>query len=72
MPIVYCYSDTTKNVLITSTYIHLKRVKFAKYTIDLSSVCPRILLSGPAGTTSIFLAVFAIYIYIISLIPADI
>ncbi|RVW54528.1 hypothetical protein CK203_071447 [Vitis vinifera] len=46
----YYLSDTTKNVLITSTYIHLMRIKFAKYTMDLSSVCPRILLSGPAGS----------------------
>ena len=44
------YSDTTKNNLIASTYIHLKCNKFAKYASDLPSVSPRILLSGPAGT----------------------
>ncbi|CAK9178021.1 unnamed protein product [Ilex paraguariensis] len=46
----YYLSDTTKNVLIASTYIHLKRSKFAKYTLDLPTVYPRILLSGPTGS----------------------
>ncbi|KAK4418146.1 ATPase family AAA domain-containing protein 1 [Sesamum alatum] len=46
----YYLSETTKNVLIASTYIHLKCDKFAKYTSDLPTVCPRILLSGPAGS----------------------
>ncbi|KAK9281285.1 hypothetical protein L1049_004182 [Liquidambar formosana] len=46
----YYLSDTTKNVLIASTYIHLKCNKFAKYASDLPTVCPRILLSGPAGS----------------------
>lgn len=44
------FSGTTKDVLITSTYVHMKsQSKFAKYASDLSTVCPRILLSGPAG-----------------------
>lgn len=47
--IVFSDSENTKNVLIASTYIHLKCNEFAKYTSDLSTVCPRILLSGPAG-----------------------
>ena len=43
-------SGTTKDVLIASTYVHMKsESKFAKYASDLSTVCPRILLSGPAG-----------------------
>ncbi|KAL0389623.1 UNVERIFIED_CONTAM: ATPase family AAA domain-containing protein 1 [Sesamum calycinum] len=46
----YYLSETTKNVLIASTYIHLKCDKFAKYTSDLPTVCPRVLLSGPAGS----------------------
>ncbi|XP_028771103.1 uncharacterized protein LOC114728373 isoform X2 [Neltuma alba] len=46
----YFLSDTTKNVLIASTHIHLKCNGFAKYASDLPSVCPRILLSGPAGS----------------------
>ncbi|KAL6978406.1 hypothetical protein U1Q18_020073 [Sarracenia purpurea var. burkii] len=46
----YYLSETTKNVLIASTYIQLKCNKFAKYTSDLPTVIPRILLSGPAGS----------------------
>ncbi|XP_044502674.1 uncharacterized protein LOC123223545 isoform X2 [Mangifera indica] len=46
----YYLCDTTKNVLIASTYIHLKCDKFVKYAADLPTMCPRILLSGPAGS----------------------
>lgn len=46
----YYLSDTTKNVLIASTYIHLKCNKFVRYASDLPTVSPRILLSGPAGS----------------------
>ncbi|KAH9786368.1 AAA-type ATPase family protein [Citrus sinensis] len=46
----YYLSDTTKNVLIASTYVHLKCNNFAKYASDLPTMCPRILLSGPAGS----------------------
>ncbi|XP_075075276.1 uncharacterized protein LOC107811247 [Nicotiana tabacum] len=46
----YYLSETTKNVLIASTYIHLKCHKFTKYASDLPTLCPRILLSGPAGS----------------------
>ncbi|GFP85608.1 ATPase family aaa domain-containing protein 1 [Phtheirospermum japonicum] len=46
----YYLSETTKKVLIASTYIHLKCNKFAKFTSDLPTVCPRVLLSGPAGS----------------------
>ncbi|KAK2990615.1 hypothetical protein RJ640_019895 [Escallonia rubra] len=46
----YYLSETTKNVMIASTFIHLKCDKFTKYTSDLPTVCPRILLSGPAGS----------------------
>ncbi|CAH8305318.1 unnamed protein product [Eruca vesicaria subsp. sativa] len=47
----YFLSGTTKDVLITSTYVHMKSErKFAKYASELSTVCPRILLSGPAGS----------------------
>ncbi|GKE14622.1 hypothetical protein Tco_1422199, partial [Tanacetum coccineum] len=35
---------------ITSTYIHLKLNEFVKYASDLPTLCPRILLSGPAGS----------------------
>ncbi|KAL6563852.1 hypothetical protein OROGR_002811 [Orobanche gracilis] len=46
----YYLSETTKIVLIASTYIHLKHKIFAKLTSLLPSVCPRILLSGPEGS----------------------
>ncbi|XP_060178403.1 uncharacterized protein LOC132608500 [Lycium barbarum] len=46
----YYLSETTKNVLIASTYVHLKCHKFTKYASDLPTLCPRILLSGPAGS----------------------
>ncbi|XP_052186100.1 uncharacterized protein LOC127797326 isoform X2 [Diospyros lotus] len=46
----YYLSEITKNVLIASIYLHLKFDKIAKYTSDLPTMCPRILLSGPAGT----------------------
>ncbi|KAL7585154.1 uncharacterized protein LOC111920529 [Lactuca sativa] len=46
----YYLSETTKSVLIASTYLHLKRNDFVKYASDLPTLCPRILLSGPAGS----------------------
>ncbi|KAL4360923.1 hypothetical protein GQ457_04G028780 [Hibiscus cannabinus] len=46
----YYLSDTTKKVLIASTYVHLKCNKFAKYTSDLPTMSPRALLSGPSGS----------------------
>lgn len=50
-------SENTKNVLISASYIHLKHKEHAKYTLDLTTVHPRILLSGPAGVQfTIFLA----------------
>ncbi|GAA0152143.1 hypothetical protein LIER_10696 [Lithospermum erythrorhizon] len=46
----YYLSDTTKMVLIASTYLRLKCHKLTKYTSDLPTISPRILLSGPAGS----------------------
>ncbi|XP_047316627.1 uncharacterized protein LOC124920228 isoform X2 [Impatiens glandulifera] len=46
----YYLSETTKNVLISSTYMHLKRNIFAKFVGDLTTLSPRVLLSGPAGS----------------------
>ncbi|KAK4273203.1 hypothetical protein QN277_021650 [Acacia crassicarpa] len=46
----YYISDSTKSVLATSMYIHLKRNDFIKFSSGLPSLCPRILLSGPAGS----------------------
>lgn len=45
-------SETTKDVLIASSFIHLKCKKYKKFTSNLPTVCPRILLSGPGGNTS--------------------
>ncbi|XVE56603.1 hypothetical protein DITRI_Ditri04bG0024300 [Diplodiscus trichospermus] len=46
----YYLSENTKNVLISASCIHLKHKEYAKYTSDLTTVNPRILLSGPAGS----------------------
>lgn len=43
------FSENTKNVLIAASFIHLKHKEHAKYTTELTTVNPRILLSGPAG-----------------------
>ncbi|KAI4326463.1 hypothetical protein MLD38_031776 [Melastoma candidum] len=46
----YYLSDSTKNVLIASTFIRLKCNQFVKYASNLPTTSPRILLSGPAGS----------------------
>ncbi|KAL1550246.1 hypothetical protein AAHA92_18238 [Salvia divinorum] len=46
----YYLSETTKNVLVASTYIHLKCRNLGKLSSDLPTVSPRILLSGPEGS----------------------
>ncbi|KAK8586470.1 hypothetical protein V6N13_010062 [Hibiscus sabdariffa] len=46
----YYLSENTKNVLIAASIIHLKHKEHAKYTSELPTVNPRILLSGPAGS----------------------
>ncbi|KAL6996983.1 hypothetical protein U1Q18_007108, partial [Sarracenia purpurea var. burkii] len=46
----YYLSENTKNVLIAASYIHLKHREQIKYTSELPTVNPRILLSGPAGS----------------------
>ncbi|KAF4377860.1 hypothetical protein G4B88_031526 [Cannabis sativa] len=46
----YYLSENTKNVLIAASFIHMKHREHAKYTSQLSTVNPRILLSGPAGS----------------------
>ncbi|KNA08786.1 hypothetical protein SOVF_159610 isoform B [Spinacia oleracea] len=46
----YYLSETTKNVLVAAAYIPLKCSKMLKYASELPTVCPRILLSGPAGS----------------------
>ncbi|XWS51392.1 hypothetical protein CRYUN_Cryun12cG0172700 [Craigia yunnanensis] len=46
----YYLSENTKKVLIAASFIHLKLKEHAKYTSELTTVNPRILLSGPAGS----------------------
>lgn len=46
----YYLSESTKTVLIAATYIQLKHREQVKYTSELPTVNPRILLSGPAGS----------------------
>ncbi|PSS07681.1 Spastin like [Actinidia chinensis var. chinensis] len=46
----YYLSENTQNVLISASYIHLKHTEQIKYTSELPTVNPRILLSGPAGS----------------------
>ncbi|KAK4264504.1 hypothetical protein QN277_025667 [Acacia crassicarpa] len=46
----YYLSENTKNVLVAACFIHLKHKEHAKYTSDLTTINPRILLSGPAGS----------------------
>ncbi|KAH7865974.1 hypothetical protein Vadar_013788 [Vaccinium darrowii] len=46
----YYLSENTKSVLIAASYIHLKHKEQVKYTSEFSTVNPRILLSGPAGS----------------------
>eukprot|EP00268_Persea_americana_P067934 TRINITY_DN93_c0_g1_i8.p1 TRINITY_DN93_c0_g1~~TRINITY_DN93_c0_g1_i8.p1 ORF type:complete len:1266 (-),score=328.74 TRINITY_DN93_c0_g1_i8:375-4172(-) len=46
----YYLSESTKYLLITAAFIHLKKSEFTKFTTELPTVSPRILLSGPAGS----------------------
>ncbi|KAJ8771547.1 hypothetical protein K2173_026724 [Erythroxylum novogranatense] len=46
----YYLSENTRNVLVAASFIHLKHREHAKFTTDLTTVNPRILLSGPAGS----------------------
>ncbi|KAK9104166.1 hypothetical protein Scep_021010 [Stephania cephalantha] len=46
----YFLSESTKNVLVAASYIHLKRGEYTKFTSELPTVSPRILLTGPAGS----------------------
>ncbi|CAA3027719.1 AAA domain-containing FHA domain-containing [Olea europaea subsp. europaea] len=46
----YYLSESTKNVLIAASYVHLKHKDQVKYASELSNLNPRILLSGPAGS----------------------
>uniref|UniRef100_A0A1D1YT74 ATPase family AAA domain-containing protein 1 n=1 Tax=Anthurium amnicola TaxID=1678845 RepID=A0A1D1YT74_9ARAE len=46
----YYLSENTKNVLLSSAYIHLECKEFVKYTSEIASASQRILLSGPIGS----------------------
>ncbi|XP_074358423.1 uncharacterized protein LOC141697779 [Apium graveolens] len=46
----YYLSESTKNALVASTFIHLKCNRFSKIATNLPTLCPRILLSGPEGS----------------------
>ncbi|KAK6118094.1 hypothetical protein DH2020_048164 [Rehmannia glutinosa] len=45
----YYLSESTKSVLVAASYIQLKHREQVKYTSELPTLNPRILLSGPAG-----------------------
>ncbi|KAK3125992.1 hypothetical protein QOZ80_7BG0612430 [Eleusine coracana subsp. coracana] len=46
----YYLSENTKNVLMSSAYVNLCCKDSTKWTKDISSLCKRVLLSGPAGS----------------------
>lgn len=56
-------SENTKNVLIAASYIHLKHKDHAKYTSELTTVNPRILLSGPAGVLVFYFIILNTHVY---------
>ncbi|XP_072982941.1 uncharacterized protein [Typha latifolia] len=46
----YYLSESTKNVLLSCAFVHLKCKESLKFTKDISSLSHRVLLSGPAGS----------------------
>ncbi|CAN6200234.1 unnamed protein product [Urochloa humidicola] len=46
----YYLSENTKNVLLSSAYVNLCCKESTKFTKGISSLCRRVLLSGPAGS----------------------
>ncbi|GLJ47460.1 hypothetical protein SUGI_1001660 [Cryptomeria japonica] len=46
----YYLSKKTKSLLIEPMFIHLKRNKFRDFAKELSTISPKILLSGPPGS----------------------
>ncbi|CAJ1943634.1 unnamed protein product [Sphenostylis stenocarpa] len=46
----YYLSESTKNVLVAACFMHLRHKEHEKFTADLTTINPRILLSGPAGS----------------------
>ncbi|GAQ79721.1 AAA-type ATPase [Klebsormidium nitens] len=46
----YYLSETTKQLLIGSAFVHLKKNEYVKYTKELAALSPRMLLAGGSGT----------------------
>ncbi|KAL6896583.1 hypothetical protein ACP4OV_007155 [Aristida adscensionis] len=46
----YYLSENTKNVLLSSAYVNLCCKESTKWTKEISSLCKRVLLSGPTGS----------------------
>ncbi|KAI3454998.1 hypothetical protein Pfo_011661 [Paulownia fortunei] len=46
----YYLSESTKSVLVAASYIQLKHKEQVKFTSELPTLNPRVLLSGPAGS----------------------
>ncbi|KAL0903361.1 hypothetical protein M5K25_027735 [Dendrobium thyrsiflorum] len=46
----YYLSEYTKNALLSCAYLHLECKDYRKYAADISSLNPRIMLSGPTGS----------------------
>ncbi|KAK7330612.1 hypothetical protein VNO77_24810 [Canavalia gladiata] len=46
----YYLSENTKNVLVAACFMHLRHKEHEKFTSDLTTINPRVLLSGPAGS----------------------
>lgn len=46
----YFLSETTKQLLIGSAFVHLKKNEYVKYTKELAALSPRMLLAGGLGT----------------------
>lgn len=57
-------SENTKNVLLSSAFVHMEKKDFIKQFSEISSINQRILLSGPAGTFFVVAYFFRIFILV--------
>ncbi|XP_023634191.1 uncharacterized protein LOC17878210 [Capsella rubella] len=46
----YYLSEYTKTILICASHVHLKKKEYAHYASNMTTLNPRILLSGPTGS----------------------
>ncbi|KAG8099135.1 hypothetical protein GUJ93_ZPchr0013g36671 [Zizania palustris] len=46
----YYLSENTKSALLSSAYVHLRCKEYIKWAKHISSLCQRVLLSGPTGS----------------------